>query len=176
MYQAHGWWFPDQDTHFANMLKKSINKGLGAVYQQAARHKSLELVKHKGLALDIGANVGLFTNYISLKKNVKLIHAIEPVSKPFEELKKQFYYYHGVKCHKLGIHYNTGKIKMTVNSRETILSTFINNSHFEYEEVDVCTLPDFLNKNNLATVDLIKLDVEGLEYEILNSLTFPNLC
>lgn len=120
--------------------------------------------------VDIGANVGLFTNYISLKKNVKLIHAIEPVSKPFEELKKQFYYYHGVKCHKLGIHYNTGKIKMTVNSRETILSTFINNSHFEYEEVDVCTLPDFLNKNNLATVDLIKLDVEGLEYEILNSL------
>jgi hypothetical protein len=33
MYQSHGWWFPDQDTHFAEMLSKNIAKGKEAVYQ-----------------------------------------------------------------------------------------------------------------------------------------------
>ena len=27
MYQAHGWFFADQDTHFAHMIEKNIKKG-----------------------------------------------------------------------------------------------------------------------------------------------------
>ena len=58
MYQAHGWWFPDQDTHFAEMLGKNIEKGNNAVYQEPVRYKSFEF-SQRGVALDIGANVGL---------------------------------------------------------------------------------------------------------------------
>jgi FkbM family methyltransferase len=122
--------------------------------------------------IDVGANVGIFSNYISWKKNVKLIHAIEPVSKPFEELKKQFYYYHHIKCHKLGIHYNSGKDFIKVDHNQSILNTFLNVSTQtnSVEEVNVSTLPEFMDNCALNTVDLIKLDVEGLEYEILNSM------
>jgi hypothetical protein len=28
MYQSHRWWFPDQDTHFAKMLSKNIEKDI----------------------------------------------------------------------------------------------------------------------------------------------------
>lgn len=122
--------------------------------------------------IDVGANVGLFSNYISWKKNVKLIHAIEPVLKPFQELKKQFYYYNNVKCHKLGIHYNHGKEFIKVNNNQTLLNTFINtNGQIESaEEVDICTLPSFMNNNGLNVVDLIKMSIVGLEYEVLNSM------
>ena len=109
--------------------------------------------------IDVGANVGIFSNYISWKKNIKLIHAIEPVLKPFVELKKQFYYYNNIKCHKLGIHYKNGKDFMNVPSHTTSV-----------EEVNVCTLPEFMDNCALNIVDLIKLDVGGLEYEILNSM------
>lgn len=122
--------------------------------------------------IDVGANVGIFSNYISCKKNVKLIHAIEPVLKPFNELKKQFYYYNHVKCHKLGIHYNSGKEFINVDNNQSILSTFLNTSPHTnlVEEVNICTLPEFMDNCALNIVDLIKLDVEGLEYEILNSM------
>jgi len=119
-------------------------------------------------AIDVGANVGLFSNYLSWKKNIKLIHAIEPVLKPFTELKKQFYYYNSVKCHKLGIHYNSGKNFIKVDNNQSILDT--NNQNDSVEEVDICTLPSFMNSNGLNVVDLIKMSIGGLEYEILNSM------
>lgn len=122
--------------------------------------------------IDIGANVGLFSNYISWKKNVKIIHALEPVSKPFNELRKQFCRYNGVKCHKIAIHYNNGKSIINTNDSESILNTFLNTCKTNNltEEVEIMTLPTFLNSNNIDSVDLIKLDVEGLEYEIIHSM------
>ena len=44
MYQAQGWFFADQDTHFAHMISKNIKKGGPAEYQQPVRHKSFEFV------------------------------------------------------------------------------------------------------------------------------------
>jgi FkbM family methyltransferase len=122
--------------------------------------------------IDIGANVGLFSNYISWKENVKLIHAIEPASKPFNELKKQFYYYNHVKCHKIGIHYNSGKLPMKINNESSILNTFLNvdSSTDHIEEINTYTLPQFISMIGLDVVDLIKMDIEGLEYEVLNSM------
>jgi FkbM family methyltransferase len=120
--------------------------------------------------IDIGANVGLFSNYISYKPNVRLIHAIEPCSTSFNELKKQFFYYNGVKCHNIGIHYFDGISKLKINKEMSILNTFINNECTHTEDVKVTTLPRFLDDVGLNTVDLIKMDIEGLEYEVLNSI------
>ena len=47
MYFKLGWWFPDEETHFSYMLEKNILKGIGPVYQEAVRVKSIELVKNK---------------------------------------------------------------------------------------------------------------------------------
>jgi FkbM family methyltransferase len=125
-----------------------------------------------GTVIDVGANVGLFSNYMSWKDKVKLIHAIEPVSKPFQELKDQFYYYNWVKCHKIGIHYTSGKSKINVDDTYSILSTFLdtNGTDKNVEEVDTKTLPEFLDSVNLKSVDLIKMDIEGLEYEVFNTM------
>lgn len=39
------------------------------------------------------------------------------------------------------------------------------------EEVDVVKLSDFLNKHDIDRVDLIKIDIEGAEYAVLDSLS-----
>jgi len=44
MYESHGWWFPDTETHFPQMLNKSISKGGPAEYQHQVRNKSLTYV------------------------------------------------------------------------------------------------------------------------------------
>ena len=77
MYQAYGWWFPDQDTHFAEMLSKNIAKGGSAVYQQPVRSRSIERCQHRRVAIDIGANVGLWAR--DLCQSFDQVIAIEPV-------------------------------------------------------------------------------------------------
>ena len=77
MYQAHGWWFADQDTHFAHMINKNIKNGGSAVYQEPVRAKSLQFVKDFGVAVDIGANVGLWSR--DLVRKFAHVIAIEPV-------------------------------------------------------------------------------------------------
>ena len=57
MYQAHGWWFPAQDTHFAEMLAKNIAKGRQPVYQEPVRVRSVHHCVQRRVALDVGANV-----------------------------------------------------------------------------------------------------------------------
>lgn len=123
--------------------------------------------------IDVGANVGLFSNYMSYKKEVRVIHAVEPTQKAFSELQNQFYYYNSVIPYKLAIHYSNGKLNMNVNTHSSIFSTFLGNQNSgdSVEEVEVKTLPEFMNSVRLPTVDLIKIDVEGLEYEILNSMS-----
>ena len=76
MYNAHGWWFPDQDTHFAGMLAKNIQKGGGPVYQQPVRQASIAHCATRKLALDIGANVGLWSR--ELCQHFEHVIAFEP--------------------------------------------------------------------------------------------------
>ena len=78
MREHYGWQFPDLETHLPRMLKKSVDKGLPAEYQIAVRQRSIELCKKRDVALDIGANVGLWSR--DLVKSFNRVIAFEPVS------------------------------------------------------------------------------------------------
>ena len=78
MYEFQGWWFPDNEDHFPKMMKKSIDKGGPAEYQYQVRDRSMTYVNQRGMALDIGANVGLWSR--SLCKNFNTVLAFEPVA------------------------------------------------------------------------------------------------
>ena len=78
MREHYGWQFPNFETHLPRMLKKSIDKGLPAEYQVEVRLRSIELCKTKNVALDVGANVGLWSR--DLVKSFNHVIAFEPVA------------------------------------------------------------------------------------------------
>ena len=78
MREQYGWFFPDIETHFPEMLAKSVSKGGPAEYQQPVRLRSLNYVKNKRVALDIGANVGLWSR--DLVQHFEHVIAFEPVA------------------------------------------------------------------------------------------------
>jgi hypothetical protein len=78
MHEFMGWWFPDTETHFPKMLSKSVSKGGPAEYQYQVRNRSLAHVQQFDVALDIGANVGLWSR--SLCEHFKTVIAFEPVA------------------------------------------------------------------------------------------------
>lgn len=122
--------------------------------------------------IDIGANVGIFSNYISTR-NAKVIHAIEPTQRALDELKKQFYYYNSVKSHKIGIGPRNEKLTIYTDNDNTTISNFNykTSGNCTEEVVDVLTLPTFYEMQGLTSVDLVKIDIEGMEYDLINSLS-----
>lgn len=159
MYQAHGWWFPDQDTHFAEMLAKNIAKGRPPVYQEPVRRASMNLCKRKNLALDIGANVGLWSR--DLCANFSRVVAFEPVEQFRQCLSKN------VTSSNLEI------MGMALGDVDTTVSMIVTLENTGHTHVDPKSFGQgsisMIRLDSLAItdVDYIKIDCEGFENKIL---------
>lgn len=122
------------------------------------------------VVLDIGSNIGYFALNESLEAGEEgLVYALEPVDKNYELLLKNLKL-NDVKNVKT---YNIG-ISDSVEEKEIIISNRSNHATFEESEklsqmgketVKVTTLDRFLEDK--LTPDVIRMDVEGHEYNIL---------
>jgi FkbM family methyltransferase len=159
MYQAHNWWFPDQDTHFVEMLSKNISKGFQPVYQEPVRRRSLGYCKNKNLALDIGANVGLWSR--DLCNQFGRVIAFEPVADFRECLIKN------VPVANLEIQ------PCALGATEALINMIITPNNTGHSHIDPNSIGDgqipmrTLDSFNLSRVDYIKIDCEGYENNIL---------
>jgi len=159
MYESHGWWFPDTEDHFPKMLAKNISKGGPAEYQQPVRLKSLQYVKQHRTALDIGANVGLWSR--DLVQHFDKVIAFEPVAMFRECLEK-----------------NVPNIKLWVSplalgDQDSTVSMIITEGNTGHTHVDPDSIGNGdttivrLDNLNIVDVDYIKIDCEGFEYRVL---------
>jgi FkbM family methyltransferase len=159
MYQAHGWWFPDQDTHFAGMLKKSIQKGGGPVYQQSVRQQSIDLTPNRALALDIGANVGLWSR--DLAEAFAQVIAFEPVS-DFRDCLVKNVPATNLEVRGCALGEEDTSINMIITAENT------GHSHVDTSTMGHGTTPMYrLDSLELPKIDYIKIDCEGYENTIL---------
>jgi FkbM family methyltransferase len=159
MYQTHGWWFPDQDSHFKGMLEKNIKKGGGATYQEAVRKLSIDLCQSRGVAIDIGANVGLWSR--DLCASFSRVIAIEPVAE-FQACLKL-----NVPAQNLEIQpYALGAEETTINMIITPENT--GHTHVDVQSMGIGKIPMHrLDNLDFGKIDYIKIDCEGYENTIL---------
>jgi len=159
MYEKHGWWFPDLDTHFVEMLDKNIHKGFAPVYQEPVRNKSLRYVKKKGVALDIGANIGLWSR--DFAEHFEQVIAFEPVAEFRDCLIKN------VPTNNIDIRpCALGAVDTTINMIVTEGNT--GHSHVDSSTVGTGSIDMWrLDSLEFDCVDYIKIDCEGYELTIL---------
>ena len=136
--------------------------------------------------IDIGAFEGKYTDLIlKIQEKCKVI-MIEPQSKYYSFLKEKYKNNNLIKIMKIGISDKETLLKLKINKHE-ITSTFSQfndtNKYLNYkailfnsnlknmttnsENIEVFPLSLILQKNNLDSIDLIKIDTEGHEYEVL---------
>lgn len=124
------------------------------------------------LILDIGANIGAFSIYASMN-GAKKVYAYEPNEEAY-----------GLLCKNISRN-NLSDIvvpnRFVVSSEDGIEVRFpikaspqnkiIEDDHSkEYELVQTITLGRIISDNKIYLVDLLKLDCQGMEYEIIKSL------
>lgn len=159
MYQSHHWWFPDQDTHFAEMLDKNISKGRQPVYQEPVRSASIKYCKKRDVAIDIGANVGLWTR--DLCQFFQYVHAVEPVA-DFRDCLVKNVPATNLKIHECALGAENSMINMIITPENTG-HTHVDPGSFGHGKIQMKTLDSM----NLPAPDYIKLDCEGYEYNIV---------
>ena len=159
MKQHLGWWFPDGETHFQKMLDKSVAKGGPARYQYQVRDRSLSYCKKFRHAVDVGANVGLWSR--DLVQHFSSVYAFEPVE-IFRE------------CLIANIDsWNLHIFDQALGDENTTADMIITEDNMGHTHVDPTSIGKgkikmyTLDELKFSDVDYVKLDCEGFEYKVL---------
>lgn len=143
-----------------------------------------QAVRAKMTILDIGANVGLYTAILGKGTgNEGQVYAFEPDPENFSFLQKtiaanRLSHVQGVQGAAAA---KAGRMRLFTSSENRGDNRLYGNELSDgFVDVDVISVDDFLREKGVATVDLIKIDVQGFEAEVLVGLehtirTSPNL-
>ena len=149
------------------------------VFKQAWKYYSDE---PPTLVYDIGANEGFTTQYF-LNMKAKRIIAIEPDPEAFKILRFRFAKSKKVDLIQVALGNKTGALPFYQISPHSGYNTFVYNWYHKHVltdskiiEANMVPLTDIFQQHGLP--DLIKIDVEGMEWEIIKSIDqdLPFLC
>jgi len=152
-------------------------------YQEFFIYKNLEKefpslnLNNLETVLDLGANNGLFIEKI-LRNGAKKVYGFEPSPNALSNLIHRYGNNDKVTIVNKAISNNAGKLTFHYHPENSTISAF-DRSHItphlpEHEiiacEVETIRLDEYCASQNINKIDLIKIDVEGAEYMILQSL------
>jgi FkbM family methyltransferase len=122
------------------------------------------LVSSESVVVDLGANHGVFANEVAERFQCK-VYAVEASPKVFMQIKSSDL----VRTFNYAICGTSGPVSLNISSNSEATSVKKLN---RYEYVDIIqvqglTMEDFLNRESIRHVDLLKIDIEGAEIEML---------
>ena len=121
-------------------------------------------IKKQGVIIDAGAHIGEFALVAELLLGAKKIYSFEPVQESFKRLAKNVTSktFHGAIC-------SETERAIYVPSH-TLMASGNNSFHNTRKEVSHCIQPDSVPEICAENrIDLFKIDVEGMEYDVLNT-------
>jgi FkbM family methyltransferase len=132
--------------------------------------------------VDAGANVGVFTEYLIQNELSEKIIAIECDSKALKDLKNNFKREYRVEIIPKALNSTNDKITFYQSEENPVISSVIPPDKLKNHMagvkgnneviVDTVTIKDLVDK--LGIIDLLKIDIEGAEYEIIKNVN-PSL-
>jgi FkbM family methyltransferase len=94
------------------------------------------------------------------------IHVFEPVEQFAEEIKQRFINNKKIKVHSFGLASEQGKIEITLDENSSSSFRLGDKS----TQGNLKNFSNFLDENSISKVDLIKINIEGGEYDLLEHL------
>lgn len=125
--------------------------------------------------LDLGANIGLSSIYLSAHLSPSKIIALEPSKSTFDRLERNLESTANVKCIQKGVWSRNAFLKADTNFRDGEDWSFrlVETSVKEEAIIEAVGLDDLMNSEQISQIDLLKIDVEGGEVELFKSNHLP---
>ncbi|MEO6587719.1 MAG: FkbM family methyltransferase [Pyrinomonadaceae bacterium] len=136
------------------------------------------VVKSEDICFDVGANFGWYTTFLSnlknvLNKNVKEIHAFEPINYVFANLRENI----ELAGSPENIYLNNFALTDEFSDTKIYISDKLGSGHSslardgsnKVTEKSIKTVPldSYLSENGIEKIDFIKIDIEGSELKFL---------
>jgi FkbM family methyltransferase len=157
MKLVHNYWMPTTDEHFERLISKRIKKGGPPEYQDDVRDEAYKYVTDFNLAVDVGANVGLWAKPLSTKFN--RVIAYEPLEQVYSCLERNVDRAK-VDINKFALGSTNNKVDMVydhINTGGSYVSE-VGTGIIDIKRMDDLNLPKF---------GLLKIDCERHELEVL---------
>lgn len=130
---------------------------------------NLELTAND-LVFDIGAYTGEYSANLASKYGCK-IYAFEPVKEYYEIARDKLKNYNNVSLYNFGF---SDKETVAIISKNMDSSSIWKKGEKE-ERIQLRKISDFIQSKNIKDIALIKINIEGAEYEVLNDLNASNI-
>ncbi len=176
-------------VHLRDEADQSVYNEIFKLKEYRAAEEAIKTAKHA--IIDVGAHAGFFSMYCrSLNKQVK-IFAVEPEPDNLKLLKQ-----HLAENKISGVKVILGAMAAQTEKRQLILSTDSHNHHLAAADgisffserlfsdyagadedadktitVQAYSFADFRQKNKINKVSLLKMDIEGGEYELFDGMS-----
>lgn len=129
-----------------------------------------------GCVIDLGANIGIFAARIAPQADRVL--AFEPIPATYRRLERSMEAYPHVEAFCQAVAGRAGNLRLyrPVDERHTVLHTV--RQRYEYsghDDVPAVTLDDVFGEHGVERCDLLKMDVEGAEFDILYATSADTL-
>ena len=163
--KVNNWYFPAEDVGQSSYSNCNFGNPI-LNREKLCFIEGILFFKKKTHSLDIGANIGYVTSWLSQRWNK--VSSFEPTPITFECLRLNCNQDH-IDLYNVGLSDREGELNFAVNKNKPdhnqIVSEFKSyKKGWDVLKIPVKTVDDF----NLDDVDFIKIDVEGHEYQVVN--------
>lgn len=137
------------------------------LYEQINRDKIYDFFfdgKKDLVILDAGANVGIFSVFCSASS--RIVYAVEPTPSHFKILTEVVEPYKNIKTINNAVWKKDENIKFYIVDHNTTSNSAVSPTNHSIDVVGK-TLPTLIEENAITHLDLIKMDIEGSEFEVI---------
>lgn len=127
----------------------------------------------ESIVFDVGGFEGDFASDIFSRMPCK-VYIFEPIVKFAKKIEKRFESNHMIKVFAFGLSNKTETKIIGVIGDGQGSSTYRVNDSDILDSIDLIDIMYFLEKNNISEIDLLKLNIEGGEYDLLPRLLDQN--
>jgi len=123
-------------------------------------------LSHESTVFDVGGYKGTWSEDI-YEKYKSTIYIFEPINKFTKEITERFSNNNDIHIYAFGL----GKedTKTTINLEGDASSIYTENKD-NTEQIEIKSISNFIKENNIKNIDLIKINIEGGEYDLLDDL------
>ena len=174
IYTQDYYWSEELPQNYFYSNPRDVQYGSWESLQFHDDYEGLIEFKETDVVYDLGANVGVFTKWLLNKfNNIEHIYAFEPTPHLVGYMNKTFSIYPNVTIFNKAIS-NKNKTAVFQTFQNSVSNTLIdfddkNHTYSGGVEVECVNLEQFINQNNLLQPTLLKIDIEGSEYDLVNS-------
>ncbi|MES2416411.1 MAG: FkbM family methyltransferase [Patescibacteria group bacterium] len=123
------------------------------------------LLNPSSVVIDVGGYHGDWANNIA-KKYDPIVHIYEPIKDFSQKLSERFLTNPKIHCHPVGL--SDVDAIININLKDDSSSLFKNEG--QYESIEVVDTTKEIEKQGIVSIDLMKINIEGSEYELLENI------